>query len=105
MKKLLFVCSQNRLRSPTAEAGEASINRFGSYKFQPRQIVCLEHETTRLYAEIIEFVEARQVCWVRPLMLAVAVADSEPLSVAIPRTTNVVRLALGCRFIVACKFI
>ena len=47
-----------------------------AYKFQPRQIVCLEHETTRLYAEIIEFVESRQVCWVRPLMLAVPVADN-----------------------------
>lgn len=45
-------------------------------KFQPRQIVGLEHETTRLYAEIIEFVESRQVCWVRPLMLVISTVDN-----------------------------
>ena len=39
--------------------------------FQPCQIVCLEHENTRLYAEIIQVVDTRQVCWVRPLMLTV----------------------------------
>lgn len=37
--------------------------------FQPRQIVCLEHAGTRLYAEVIQVVESRQVCWVRPLLL------------------------------------
>lgn len=46
-----------------------------AYKFQPRQIVCLEHENTHLYAEIIEFVASRQVCWVRPLMLAVVLPE------------------------------
>jgi len=40
-------------------------------QFQPRQIVCLEHEHTCLYAEVIEVVSSRQVCWVRPLMLAI----------------------------------
>lgn len=48
-------------------------------KFQPRQIVGLEHKSTCLYGEIIEFVESRQVCWVRPLMLAVVEVDSESL--------------------------
>lgn len=48
-------------------------------KFQPRQIVCLEHESTYLYAEIIDFVELRQVCWVRPLMLAFIEAGSDEL--------------------------
>lgn len=48
-------------------------------KFQPRQIVCLEHNNTYLYADIIEFVESRQMCWVRPLMLAVLEADSNSL--------------------------
>ncbi|NJP11156.1 MAG: hypothetical protein HC866_18165 [Leptolyngbyaceae cyanobacterium RU_5_1] len=37
--------------------------------FQPCQIVCLEHKTTYLYAEIVQIVESRQVCWVRPLAL------------------------------------
>lgn len=43
-----------------------------TYKFQPRQIVYLEHENTRLYAEVIEVVAAREICWVRPLMMAVS---------------------------------
>ncbi|KJH72721.1 hypothetical protein [Aliterella atlantica] len=37
--------------------------------FQPRQIVCLEHQNTSLYAEVIQVVESRQVCWVRPILL------------------------------------
>lgn len=37
--------------------------------FHPCQIVYLEHESTRLYAEVIQ-VGSRPVCWVRPLLLA-----------------------------------
>ena len=37
--------------------------------FQPYQIVCLQHETTCLYAEVIQIVERRHRCWVRPLVL------------------------------------
>lgn len=37
--------------------------------FQPSQIVYLEHQYTRLYAEVIQIVESRQVGWLRPLML------------------------------------
>lgn len=40
------------------------------YDFQPRQIVCLEHESSYLYAEVIQVVQSRTVCWVRPLLLA-----------------------------------
>lgn len=39
--------------------------------FQSSQIVCLECAGTRLYAEVIQVVVARQMCWVRPLVLAV----------------------------------
>jgi hypothetical protein len=39
--------------------------------FQPYQIVCLEYEETCLYAEVVQVVAARQVCWVRPLLLAI----------------------------------
>ena len=38
-------------------------------EFQPSQIVCLEHQGTRLFAEVIQIVESRQVGWLRPLML------------------------------------
>lgn len=48
--------------------------------FQPRQIVCLEHENTRLYAEVIQIVTARRMCWVRPLMLTTTSADANPSS-------------------------
>lgn len=48
-----------------------------AYTFQPRQIVCLEYENIRLYTEVIEVVASRQICWVRPLMLLVAVADND----------------------------
>ena len=40
-------------------------------KFQAKQIVCLEHQNTYLYAEVIDIIEARQMCWGRPLLLAV----------------------------------
>lgn len=46
--------------------------------FQPYQIVLLEHSTTRLYAEVVQFVEARGLCWVRPLAL-VTIDPSESL--------------------------
>jgi len=43
--------------------------------FQPYQIVCLEHAGTCLFAEVVQLVETRQVCWVRPLFL---VLDAVP---------------------------
>jgi hypothetical protein len=48
-----------------------------AYKFQPRQIVCLEYEDTYLYTEVIEVVTSRSVCWVRPLMLVISEATSD----------------------------
>lgn len=48
-----------------------------AYTFQPRQIVCLEYKNTRLYAEVIEVVASRQVCWVRPLVLAVSATEDD----------------------------
>ncbi|WP_250122161.1 hypothetical protein [Chroococcidiopsis sp. CCMEE 29] len=50
-----------------------------TYDFQPRQIVCLEHEATCLYAEVIQVVESRQVCWVRPLLLKDPSCNYPPL--------------------------
>jgi hypothetical protein len=42
-----------------------------NFNFQGNQIVCLEHENSFLYAEVIQVIEARQTCWVRPLILKV----------------------------------
>lgn len=42
-----------------------------NFNFQGNQIVCLEHENSFLYAEVIQVIEARKTCWVRPWMLKV----------------------------------
>ena len=49
-----------------------------SCNFQPRQIVCLEHLATCLYAEVIQVVASRQIGWVRPLLLAEFPLDNQP---------------------------
>ncbi|ARV61380.1 hypothetical protein BZZ01_24615 [Nostocales cyanobacterium HT-58-2] len=47
-------------------------------KFQTGQIVSLEHGDRKLYAEVIQVVISRQLCWVRPLLL-VAFTQELPL--------------------------
>ena len=42
-----------------------------NFHFQGNQIVCLEHENSFLYAEVIQVIELRQTCWVRPWILKV----------------------------------
>ncbi|OZH55986.1 hypothetical protein AFK68_01085 [Hydrocoleum sp. CS-953] len=51
--------------------------KYFNPKFQPSQIVCLEHGNTCLYAEVIQVLEARQMCWVRPWILKVFSSESE----------------------------
>ena len=41
-------------------------------QFKPREIVCLEHNNSYLYGEVIQVIHWRQLCWVRPIMLAIA---------------------------------
>lgn len=38
-------------------------------EFQPSQILYIEQDTTRLYAELVQVVTERALCWVRPLAL------------------------------------
>ena len=66
-----------------------------AYQFQPRQIVCLEHENTRLYTEVIEVVTSRQVCWVRPLMLAVSPLEPDSLPTFWPEHLHLYDLRQG----------
>ena len=47
-------------------------------QFQSGQIVSLEHDTKRLYAEVIQVVVSRKLCWVRPLLL-VAFIEEPPV--------------------------
>ncbi|NJR37583.1 MAG: hypothetical protein HC781_00555 [Leptolyngbyaceae cyanobacterium CSU_1_4] len=37
--------------------------------FQDGQIIYLPYEATRLYAETIQIIPSRQLCWARPLAL------------------------------------
>ena len=39
--------------------------------FKPNQIVYLEHQQTYLYSEVIQVISSRQLCWVRPLAIAI----------------------------------
>lgn len=47
-----------------------------SLDFQPGQIVALEHDNRNLYAEVIQVVVSRQLCWVRPLLLVTFIEKS-----------------------------
>ncbi len=49
-----------------------------SLNFQPGQIVSLDHSDRNLYAEVIQVVVSRELCWVRPLFL-VALTTEQPL--------------------------
>ncbi|MEM9275825.1 MAG: hypothetical protein AAGA80_23125 [Cyanobacteria bacterium P01_F01_bin.143] len=42
----------------------------GSVTFKPNQIVCLEFKDERLYSEVIQIIEQRQTCWVRPILIS-----------------------------------
>ncbi len=51
---------------------------IGNLAFKPNQIVCLEYYDKRLYGEVIQVIEQRQTCWVRPLIMVqkqVMIAD------------------------------
>jgi hypothetical protein len=43
---------------------------------QPGQIVSLEHSNKNLYAEVIQFVVSRHLCWVRPLLIVTLIQES-----------------------------
>ncbi|MDZ8096313.1 MAG: hypothetical protein RMZ42_30910 [Nostoc sp. DedQUE05] len=43
---------------------------------QPGQIVSLEYGDRNLYAEVIQFVVSRQLCWVRPLLMVTFIEES-----------------------------
>ncbi|QLE55234.1 hypothetical protein [Nostoc sp. TCL26-01] len=50
-----------------------------TFNFQPGQIVSLEHGNINLYAEVIQVVISRHLCWARPLLLVNS--NQEPPSV------------------------
>ncbi|NES81508.1 MAG: hypothetical protein F6K10_08905 [Moorea sp. SIO2B7] len=70
------------------------LSRSLVYEFQPHQIICLEHGNTRLYAEVIEFVSSRQMCWVRSMIL-VTLHSQEPVPVELPEQLTLYDLRSG----------
>ena len=43
--------------------------------FQAGQIVCIESGIKTLYGEVIQVIDRRQLCWVRPLTIAIETKD------------------------------
>ncbi len=43
---------------------------------QPGQIVSLEYGDSNLYAEVIQFIVSRHLCWVRPLLMVTLIQES-----------------------------
>ena len=43
--------------------------------FKSNQIVCLEHQDTNLYGEVIQLIPHRGLCWFRPICLIVSELD------------------------------
>ncbi|HEY9664269.1 MAG TPA: hypothetical protein V6C65_37980 [Allocoleopsis sp.] len=42
---------------------------MSDFDLSPYQILCLEHEDTSLYGEVIQIIVERKLCWLRPLAL------------------------------------
>ncbi len=40
--------------------------------FKESQIICLEHETTCLYGEVIQLIPNRGMCWFRPICMTIS---------------------------------
>jgi hypothetical protein len=77
--------------------------------FRSGQILYLEHQNARLYAEVIQVIEERRMCWVRPIVLTTthddwsesnpSLSNSETISEAIdpldPLESNLYDLRQG----------
>lgn len=46
--------------------------------FKSGQIVCLESDNHALYGEVIQTISQRQLCWVRPLTIAITKSTDSP---------------------------
>lgn len=68
----------------TARVTAVSTSTHSTIGFEPTQILCIEHDRTLLYAELIQVIQPRQLCWLRPVLLseeklegAIAVGESD----------------------------
>lgn len=44
--------------------------------FKESQIICLEHQATCLYGEVIQLIVDRDMCWFRPICMNIAITES-----------------------------
>lgn len=49
-----------------------------SLPFKVNQIICLEHEQTCLYGEVIQLIPSREMCWFRPICMIALNSQGEP---------------------------
>jgi hypothetical protein len=56
-----------------SQKSDLFMNAVSATLFVPNQIVCIESGRSWLFGEMVQHVTARQQCWVRPLVLAIAV--------------------------------
>lgn len=72
-RKKIYFCNQDFLDEYVRDS------MTDSY---PHQILCLEHEETKLYGEVIQIIAGRHLYWLRPLALLQTqvgcLEDSEP---------------------------
>jgi hypothetical protein len=55
-----------------SQKSDLLMNAVSTPQFVPNQIVCIESGPSWLFGEMVQHVTARHQCWVRPLVLAIA---------------------------------
>lgn len=50
-----------------------------SFSLKHNQIVCLEHQESCLYGEVIQLIPERQLCWFRPICIVISDRSDEYL--------------------------
>ena len=48
-----------------------------SMLFRESQIICLEHQGTCLYGEVIQLILSRQMCWFRPICMTIKLVEGD----------------------------
>lgn len=56
--------------------------------FKPGQILYIEHQDIRLYAELIQAIDDRKLCWVRPVALVTLATDPNLRHGLVGRASN-----------------
>ncbi len=63
--------------------------------FRSGQILYLEHQNARLYAEAIQVIEERDMCWVRPIVLVAAPGEPPESTPDLPSANSEAGIQTG----------